>query len=125
MNTVELSCYRCGKTFPAENRKNFQRAFCSNTCRCQTYREEHKKPGQQRQCRHCSKPFRTSNRGQIKYCSDACLRAARRATDRSLAGEGVIPVGKVFVRSDDKTPVKVLIDPTGLPYAEPMYLWQP
>lgn len=120
MSTLILACYRCGKTFPAENRKNTQRAFCSNTCRCQTYREEHVKPGQQRLCRHCQKPFVTSNRGQIKYCSSACLHAARRATDKSLACEGVIPVGRVFVRSDDKMPVIVVIDRAGLPYVDPL-----
>jgi len=115
-----LTCYCCGKTFPAKNRKNTQRAFCSNTCRCQTYREEHKKPGQERICRHCQKPFRTSNRGKIKYCSEKCLHDARRATDKSLAGEGVVPVGKVFVRSDDKWPVMVVIDWEGLPCVAPL-----
>ena len=120
----QLTCYRCGKTFSASFQRKDRRTYCSAECKRETYRQEKKRPGQERLCRHCLKPFRTSNRGQIKYCSPECLHAARRATDRSLANEGVIPVGKVFVRSDDKTPVKVLIDMTGLPYAEPMYLWQ-
>lgn len=123
--TAQLSCFRCGKTFSASFQRKDRRAYCSAECKRETYRQEKKKPGQERLCRYCLKPFLTSHGGPIKYCSAECLRKARRATDKGLACEGVIPVGRVFVRSDDRTPVKVLIDLTGLPYAEPIYLWQP
>lgn len=116
MSTAQLTCFRCGKPISVTFHRKDRRAYCSAECKRETYRQEKKVPPKERICRYCLKPFFTGNRGQIKYCSRECLNRARH-----MAGaEGVVPVGKVFVRSDDKHPVMVSIDTQGLPCVNPL-----
>lgn len=77
---------------------------------------KHPTPPRHRICRHCGTAFVTQGNGQqLRYCDAVCAQNARKLAGR----RGLVPVGKVLIRSHDGQRGRVAVDAAGLPCFEP------
>lgn len=62
-------------------------------------------------CRYCGKTFEWSRTKQQRlYCDVVCFESSRRGR------RGEIPIGRIFIRSEDNQRIQVTVDAQGLPY---------